>query len=65
MPVRIGRQLCVLLGGPYDGRQVMLKDDCRELKVFPMEDYHDGPDLYLRFGNMLICQLRVNKSEAK
>lgn len=56
-----GRQECVLLGGPYDGRKVILSDSCRKLDVHPLQDYHDGPDVYLRFGNMLICQLKVNK----
>ncbi len=66
MPVTwAGRQECVLLGGPYDGRKVVLADDCKELKVYPLEDYHDGPDVYLRFGTMLICQLKVNKQAEK
>ena len=60
-----GQQLCVCLSGPYDGRQVVLRDDCNRLDVYPLEDYHAGPDTYLRFGTMLICQLRVYKTEGK
>lgn len=54
-------QLCVLLGGPFDGRKTSLHDSCKELKVYHRDDITLGAEVYRRFGTMLIHQLKVDE----